>query len=258
MKKIGLYFLIAILSFGIFLVVRAPASPLLSLVKNDIYERVPDFSISKTQGTIWSGQSDLQYRKFPSSSLTWQLEALSLVERKVNLDLLLNGDFHELQTKIIAELNTDKELINIESLNGTIESDFINPVSEDFGLTFSGEIDITDLNFQFSKEVLYLANGHINWAGGEIISRTLRDGTQIYQLPALQGDFSLNPENAGLQLNIHQENEQGQNFPDIIQINLKPDGWVVVEIKAGIFALAGLSWGGELSDTAFEYEEKLF
>lgn len=247
MKKILLYGLAASVSFLLFLIISAPAAPLWSFFGKDVGEKIPELSISSIKGKVWQGQANLNYRTFPTSLLSWDLKTRALLQSTLDLDLKINGQSHSFKAK----LKSHQGDFQIQNLVGSIDSDYINYVSESLGLTFTGTIDIQSVNLEGNQEKLHKADGHLVWSGGQIISRTIATGTQIFNLPPLRGDFSINTLNGGLQLDIY-DNEQ-----ILLEISLKPDGWAIVKIKVGLFQLAGLSWQGDPNNDAIEIEEKV-
>ena len=252
MKKVLLYSLAAFVSFSLFLILSAPAAPLWSFFGKDLNNKIPQLDISSIQGKLWNGRAKLNYRAFPTSILTWDINTPPLAQKTVDVDLQIEGESHRFSANLKASQNN----IQIQNLNGRIDADYINRVSENLGLTFTGTIDleafnIKAINVQGNQKRLSKAEGHIAWDGGQIVSRTVASGTQVFDLPPLRGDFSINASNGGLQLDIY-DNEQ-----ILIEITLKPDGWAAVKIKVGLFQLAGLSWQGDLNDNVIEIEEKV-
>jgi len=250
MKKILLYSLAAFVSFLLFLILSAPAAPLFSFFGKDLNNKLPELNISSIQGKMWNGQANLDYRTFPTSFLKWDMNTSSLFQKTVDFDLQIKGESHRFNANFQASQNE----FQIHNLVGRIDADYVNHVSENLGLTFTGAIDIQNINIQGTHKRLDKADGHIAWNGGQIISRTI--GTQVFELPPLEGDFSINESNGGLHLDIYalDVNDRKQI---LIEITLKPDGWAVLKIKAGLFQLAGLSWQGDPNDNAIEIEEKV-
>lgn len=252
MKKVLLYGLAAFLSFAFFIIIFAPAAPIWSLLYasygKEVFQRIPELKLFSIEGTIWKGKTNIHYRNFPTSQLSWDVSPLQVLQKIAEVDLDITGDAHNFETSVIAE----GDRFQLRKLNGRIDANYINQVSEEFGLSFTGEIDAESISISGNPKGLDIVEGHINWNGGEIVSRTIQAGTQVFNLPPLRGDFSINQQYGGLQLDIHNDHQV------LVAINLKLDGWAVVEIKSRLFTLAGLSWQGDAEDTAITYEEKLF
>ena len=256
MKKPFLYFLAALLSFVFFIVLLAPAAPIWSLFYasygKEVFRRIPELTLSSLEGTIWEGQTDIHYRTFPTSHLQWQISPTDLLQKTVEAKLNVNGDAHNFEANLVAQNGN----FNIKNLHGTVDAKYINQVSENLGVTFSGAINVENISISGTHNKLDLVEGTIKWSGGEVVSRTTTAGTQTFDLPPLKGEFSVNEQNGGIQLDIHQDRQV------LIAINVRLDGWVEVDIKYGLFALAGLSWQGDnaidVGDSAIIYEEKIF
>ncbi len=250
MKKAILYTLIALLTFVGFIAVFAPAAIIWRQVEAPIMNQVPDLSVVNVRGTLWQGNTEIYYRQFPGSVLNWTLAPLPLVtNQQAQSELKLEGDGHLLEGLLTADA---KSLI-VNGLNGFVDATYINRVSQPQGLTFVGRVDIRDLNITSDLAWIQQASGKIYWPGGRIVSRTLAAGTRVFDLPALTGDLST--EGRIIKLVIH-PNDPSQTMVDIA---LKPDGWVVVAVKARLFDLAGLAWpsGSSLDDTVLQFEEQL-
>ncbi|MBV1877260.1 MAG: type II secretion system protein N [Pseudomonadales bacterium] len=268
---------VALISFLGFLLVRAPAAPIWSLLNNNANtnanQPLPDLQVLLVSGTVWDGLAELQYRDFPNSLLSWQLmpfistdppstkaateqdtskinpaEDNTIIPLAIDLDLSAKGIAHHLMAEVVAKSNK----IVITNLRGDIGSTYINAISQPQGLTFSGAINVGQINLASDLKWLQQANGTITWPGGKITSRAPDGATQVFNLPALDGIISLQSEILGLEI-------QHNNEP-LINIELKQDGWIRVKVKARIFDLARLPWpsGTNLDDTVLEFEEQVF
>lgn len=249
MKKFVLYFLIAVLTFIGFIAVFTPASLIWKQVEAPLLKNVPELSVASVRGTVWQGNADLYYRRFPSSQLDWQLAAAPLLSQEAVSVLRLSGEGHQFDAQLTA---TAKSLV-VHSLIGSVDAQYINRVSQPQGLTFVGRVDVEKLNLSSDLAWIQDVSGRITWPGGKIVSRTIAAGTQVFDLPALVGDLSM--EGRNIQLNLHANNPT----ESLVEIMVKPDGWVVVAVKARLFDIAGLPWpaGSSLEDTVLQFEEKL-
>ena len=253
MKRIAPYLIAGLLSFITFVVLLAPASSVWLLLKDDVSNLLPDLDVTSVAGTIWNGRAALGYRQFPSTQLIWTLDPLALTGRVAQLRLDLTSDDLHLN----ADTGISERRITISNLHGSVGSEFINAVSQSQGLIFSGPVEVHEISLIADRSHVLSAGGHISWGGGKIVSKT-GSSTQIFALPALEGDFSAVSD--GLNLQIHHEDTPA------LDIRLKPTGWITVTVKAGLFHLAGLTLptGGNPSvnvastDTVLEFEEKIF
>ena len=250
MKKFVLYTLIAIFTFVGFVVAFAPAALLWRQVESELVRNVPDLTVANVRGTLWNGTAELFYRQFPGSLLEWQLAAVPIAtSQEAQTQLKLAGEGHQFNANVVANANS----LVIESLKGHVDALYINRVSQPQGLTFAGRVSVEYLDVSSNLRWVQAAKGQVTWPGGKIISRTQLDGTRVFDLPPLVGDIDMN--GPDIQLTLH-PNDRNQTLTDIV---IKPDGWVVVAVKARLFDLAGLAWpgGSSLDDTVLQFEEKV-
>ena len=95
-----LYFCVAVTSFLVFIAVFAPAAPVWSLIRETVYERVPDLNVYRVSGTIWSGESEIQFRRFPPSLVTWQLSPVDLIKGVATIRVRAQGEGHSLEAQL--------------------------------------------------------------------------------------------------------------------------------------------------------------
>ncbi len=240
------YFCIAVVSFLIFIVVFAPATPVWSLIRGNVHERVPDLNVYRVSGTIWNGESEIQFRQFPPSLLTWQLSPVDLIKGVANITARAVGEGHALEAEITLTVSNG----DITSLHGTIESDYINVVSEQFGFTFSGDLEIRELSISADQHWITDAAGTAHWTGGQILITT-GAGPQSIVLPPLQGLLFKQQQQLVLDI-MHQQQT-------LIMIALAKGGWAEVAIKGRMFDLANLPLpgGSDLNETVLLIEEKI-
>ena len=242
----SLYIATAILSFLIFLVIFAPASPAWSLVDKDVHDRIPDLNVYRVGGTIWNGEAEIQFRHFPPSTLFWQLSPGDLIKGAANIHLSADGQGHSLRAG--ATLNNSSG--SLQSVKGLIGSDYINEVSEQFGLIFSGDLKINELNVSSDGRWLTSATGSVHWTGGQILlNRSLQ--TQTILLPPLDGELYF--QNQQLILDITEQNSL------LIQIIIKQSGWAEIAIKGRMLELANMQLpnGSHPDETILLLEEKI-
>ena len=247
MKKVLLFGFIALLTFCSFVLIFAPASLIWRIAEQEVIQNVPELHVLRVGGTVWTGEAELAYRQFPTSRLNWTIAPLPLLTARIDTSLVLEGEGHQ----FTANGTVADQFAQILSLNGFVDASYINRVSQPQGLTFSGRVDIQELELSSDLRWVQEAKGRVFWPGGKIVSRTRAAGTRVFDLPALTGDISM--EGPVIYLNLHHDNET------VVDIRLKPDGWVRVEVKARLFDLTNLPWpsGSSPSDTVLECEEKL-
>ena len=242
----SLYIATAILSFLIFLVIFAPASAAWSLVRADVQHRIPDLKVHRVGGTIWNGEAEIQFRQFPPSTLNWQLSPGELFTGAANIQLSANGQGHSLQAGATLSASSG----SLQSVKGVISSDYINEVSEKFGLIFSGDLEIHELNLSSDSRWVTAASGSAHWAGGQILLNSSRV-TQTFLIPPLHGELYF--QNQQLILDIAEQNSL------LIQITLKQSGWAEIAIKGRMFEVANLQLpnGSHPDETILLLEEKI-
>jgi hypothetical protein len=250
MKKFFTYTLIAILTFIGIVIAFAPAALLWRQVESELVRNMPDLTVANVRGTLWDGDAELFYRQFPVSLLEWQLAAMPVITaRQADIQLQLRGEGHN----FTANVQAGAESLSIDSLVGHVDAMYINRVSQPQGLTFASRVTVESLDLTSDLRWIQTATGRITWPGGKIISRTWLDGTRVFDLPALVGDIEMQGRDILLTLHPNSRNQS------LVNIVLKPDGWLVVRVKARLFDLAGLAWpgGSSLDDTVLQFEEQV-
>ncbi|MBD3646168.1 MAG: type II secretion system protein N [Pseudomonadales bacterium] len=247
MKRFALYFGIGLLSFTGFVVAFAPAAPFWSLVENDVGNALPELKVQAIGGTVWSGNALLQYQDFPESRLRWVIDPWSLMDANAAIELNLKGEGHDLEgnATVAADSGT------LRDVSGFIHSEYVNRVSEGYGLTFAGQIDISNLTVSADRRWITGAEGRLHWTGGRILYRTYL-GTRVFMLPPLDGHLSREEDNLRLDLTHEQQ--------PVLDVVLQPTGWALVRLRGRLFELARLEWpeGQSPDDIVLQVDEKLF
>ncbi len=243
-----------IIAFLGFIIAFAPASLLYSTVEAELGKVIPEMQLVKLSDTIWRGNALLKYRGFPDSTLSWRLAATPLITARISADIELTGEAHALST----HLDLSQETTLIEGMQGKIGSSYVNQESENLGLTFTGELELQDIDLSANRRWLTGINGNLHWSGGKVHYAPHSSGQpgyapgQIFELPALDGALSFDGEILLLNV-VYQE-------ANLINIRLKPDGWAEISVKARLFDLAKVPWptGSNLDETVLQLEEQLF
>lgn len=245
--RIVLYLLAGLVAFLICIAAFLPAGPAWQQIIIPRLQAIPELSVTGVDGTIWQGRAGLSYRAFPPSTLTWSVSPLALARGAGEGDLTLSGAGHQITGHVSVETGG----ITLSDGNGVIDASFVNAMSETIGLTFPGEITLTDVEATTTTRWFTSASGELQWQGGTISTRT-PNGVISYSLPALTGQLSMEGEKLKLTLQHEVNNFMG--------ISLGQDGWAKVDIYKPLFRYAGLAIpGGEnLPDPVVQVEEKLF
>jgi len=244
--RIVLYILIATVSFTLFLIAFAPASPAWVLIRDDVKTRVPDLNIFRVGGTVWTGEAEIQFRDFPPSTLSWDVHAAELIGGQLKADLTLIGEDHHFATTAVF----DEVSGAVQQLSGNIGSEYVNQVSRKIGLTFSGELIIDQVNLTADDRQVRSIDGVMHWTGGRTVL-AISDEAQVVAFPRLDGKLYF--ENAEILLDVTSASES------LLTVTLKQTGWAVVAIKARTFDLANMDWqgNGDLDQTVLLIEEKI-
>ena len=242
--KISAYILIAALTFSGFLVVFAPASLVWSTVQGDVTKAVPDLSVIKMGGSIWHGKSEIQFRQFPLSKITWEISPLKLLRGAESISITADGHGHSLD---IEALITPSEG-QVELLEGEFGSSYINSISEPYGLTFSGDLIIDKVSFVASKDEIKDASGTVHWSGGRVI---VAGKDQPLDLPPLDGKLFFEKQLLTFDVTFEQAS--------LLRISLNKQGWAHIAIKGRFFDIANLPRpdGTSPDETILLLEEKI-
>ena len=241
-----LYICIGLISFLIFVVAFAPASTVWSSIRENVHKVAPDLNIYRVSGTIWNGESEMQFRQFPASLLTWKLSPAGLIRGIAQVQLNAAGQGHQVE----GDASFTSVAVNINALHSLINSDYINEVSEEYGYTFSGDLEFENLSISTDWHWITDAKGTANWSGGQILIIT-PDGPRYVTLPPLEGELFKQQDQ--LILNITLEKQI------LIAITLQKGGWAKVAIKGILFDVADLPLpeGSKPDETILLIEEKI-
>lgn len=246
MKRNVGYALVFLLGLVVFLVVFAPAATVWQFFKADVTREVPNLQVISLDGTIWRGDGELRYWNFPPVDIVWSVLTRSLVHNRVDVIGQIVGDHLHLQGN--TRLNHATSLTNIE---GFVGNSWINAVSNNYGLKFSGNLKVDRLSATTDYRWFKSATGTMHWDGGQIVYRTAR-GAQSFVLPPLEARLRM--EGDDLHLDVMDKSAA------VMEITLHRTGWVKVDLKGRLFDLAKLPWpGGQpQGDTALSVETQLF
>jgi hypothetical protein len=242
--KASAYILVSILAFTGFLIVFAPVSPIWSLVKEDATNVMPALTVLSAGGSIWNGKSQIQLHQFPPSRLTWEISPFELLKGKVATTARAVGDGHFMDLE--AELNSAEA--KLKAIDGQFNSDFINSVSQHYGMTFSGLLSVDETFISTDKNRITDAGGSFHWSGGLV---TVANPSRTLELPPLDGELHL--EDQLLVLDITHQ------LSSALKVTLNKEGWATIAIKGTFFDIANLARpeGTSPGETILLLEEKL-
>ena len=239
-----LYGSTAVLSLAVLITIYAPANIAFQLFGAGV-SNVPETSIYRIGGTIWQGSADVQFRDFPLSEINWELKPLPLLRGVADVKIIASGFGHEVSAGLLLVDNT----VHLQRLNGFLHSDYINQVGVEYGLRFTGNLQLKETDLTIENNWIKEISGQLHWTGGQM-RHQLESGQQVVNLPPLDGELSIDEE---LTLNVTHD-----RLP-VLSFVLQPSGWVTLKFRARVFGLAGLSWptGSDVDDIVLTIEEKI-
>ena len=242
--KASVYILAAIIAFTGFLIVFAPVSPIWSIVKEDVTKIIPELKVLGVGGSVWDGKSEIQFHQFPPSRVTWAISPFEILKGNAAIKATANGDGHFVDLKAVI----DSSEANLRVVDGQFNSDFVNSVSQLYGITFGGIFSIDETFINANKMRIMDAGGTVHWSGGRV---TVATRSETLDLPPLDGELSL--EDQLLVLHItHQQSS-------MLRITLNREGWATIAIKGRFLDIANLSRpeGTSPEETILLLEEKI-
>lgn len=246
MKRLLVYFVVFVVVLTGVLIAFAPASIAWLALKDDVANAAPGLEVTAIKGTLWQGDAQFHYLRLPPTGLEWKVAPASVFMGHPVATLATSGD----DQHIDAKAGVAGEVIHFDA-TGYVDSRYVNAISRDLGLTFTGRLEINKLELDGDSRWFNSADGDLHWNGGQIMYQT-SEGPQLLKLPPMDGKLAMAGNN--LQLAI---TSNGQSMLDVV---LKPTGWVAITLKVRLFEVANLQWptGAGPDDTALTLEEKIF
>ena len=206
-----------------------------------------EFLIALPRGTVRQGHTDVTFRGFPQSRVSWKAGWPIFIGDSFAFtqSFRFDGPGHNLLGNLAIRLN--QEGLSITQLNGQIQSSDINELAADYGHHFSGIITIKDGFIDLSAQCLNALEGDLSWTGGSI-SLNGFNGVFTYQLPSLQASLARQDCAAALDLT--------RNGQSLARLTLGFDGWFSAEIQRSLMILAQVPGAEQLSGTLL-FEEKI-
>jgi len=223
--KISAYLSIAVIAFLGFLIAFAPASVLWSVIEKDVSRAVPDLKVMSVGGSIWSGKTEIQFRQFPSSRLSWTISPLNILSGTGSIRIIAEGNGHSMEL----EADATPSEVDMKIPNGNLSSDYINRVSEQYGLIFAGNLSFNEVFMATREAKLVDATGFAHWTGGRVF---VAGQSQPLDLPPLNGELLFADQLLVLNVTYQQLS--------MIKISLNEQGWATIAIKGRFFDIADL------------------
>ena len=247
MRKLA-YLLLAIITFVSYLVVTAPASIFAKHFEENLQGIAPGLKIWASEGSLWKGNMRGRYKKIGPIFISWDVDAFEILTGDFVAEIDLNGD--GLQLTLI--LNASADDISLQNINGEIDTNFINIVSVNYGLSLAGEINVLNVFAALDYEWVTALSGTIDWTGGLI---HLETPERLYSVPLLPLEGTLSLGDSNVLLNILSGNS------NLMTLSLKKNGWSKADIASPLIDILGIpfpSGNQSNSEPVLTLEEKIF
>ena len=168
------WWMFAVLSFVIFVLLQVPASWLVAKFYTN------NQSLYNVSGNIWQGQADWQQLDL-QGTVTWKIRPWELLR----LRTAANVEIHSGQTKLdgVMAYGFGKTLY-IQNLNGTIAPETLSAFA--VGQWPQQTIQLKDIDLKYKKtEGFKAADGQLHWLGGEMRYR-FGERQELINIPNLQ------------------------------------------------------------------------
>lgn len=205
------WFIFALLTFFIFVVLQVPAAWLISkFYKNNQM-------LHNVSGNIWQGQADFRSGKL-TGNVAWKTRPLDLILLRLGADIQLHSGNTQLDGVVGYGF---AKTISVKALNGQIAPETLKAMAD--WQWPSNAIQIKDLNFKYQPQNGFQnTEGQLQWAGGELIY-TFAQRQDRMSIPALQGKAS--DDNGKLSLDVRDARDQ-----KMINIQLDPSLMLDVQL----------------------------
>ena len=237
-----------LLAFSIVLITIAmnfPASFVWSMAQDQV--DTGTLVVTEVGGSVWKPWATLQAADLPASQVELYPALLPLLGARFSSPVQISGLGHTLN----ADLSLTSDRVSISNLAGSLASSYMNSSLQHYGLNLGGNFTLTDIDLAAEQRQLQQVSGRINWTGG-IVTYQAAGNITSYRLPAMAGNLSMAEGAAKLTV------AQGEG--ELLSINLRPDGWVKIEVLGRLIRIAQIDWPGNYQDqeVVFSFEEKLF
>ena len=221
--------LAGLLALVVFLVLRAPA-----LLIERFLGDAPPFRLSRSAGTIWSGEADIAARGQHLGRASWRFDPASLLDGAIGARWHLSGADHSLRGR--AQASPAKTAVFFA---GQVDADFVNRLLSDYHIHLGGTFKLAEMALAFNDGPLpTTAKGTLSWGGGATRYR-LAGEIENVTLPPMRATLSLN-EDGHPQAEAFTNNDAAA----LIRARLDPDGWLHIAVSRHLTTLAGRPWPG--------------
>ncbi len=206
-----------------------------------------ELKIALPRGSLREGHVLVQFRGFPPSRVSWQVQWPSFDLEAITLSQTISvlGPGHEI-TGLLRLLPRQKRLV-IEHLDGEIHSSDINQLAGPYGHQFSGSLILKNGFAKASAGCLTDLAGDLSWSGGQIALNGFK-GVAQYQLPPLQANLEV--ESCSPALNLTRDKAL------LARLVLGLDGWFSAQLQPQLLVLAQVPGALQLTQPLL-FEEKI-
>lgn len=150
--------LVGALSLLVVLIVIAPAALIPQVLSTE------HMRLESAQGTIWRGNANTFIANQHVGVLSWRVKPIELIEGKLTVDLMLERDGVS-----INGISTSNFHSHEISLDGVIDSQFVNIYTLAYDIHLSGEIALDDVKLRLNDgQQVESMTGNVTWNGGPV------------------------------------------------------------------------------------------
>ncbi len=222
------------------LVINAPAG----LLRNAV-ERSGMAALLAPTGTLWHGSGELRVARRPVGVLTWEVDAVTILQGALRYHLRLDAPGHAVTGFLTAspgEINMD--------LSGNVDASSVNPWLAPYNISLSGTFTLADVQLQVLEGRPAATDGVVTWSGGPVSYELAGDHSNGV-LPSLTA--YLGPEVSAVVF------PTGEQTP-LLELALQDNGFARVGVTKLLTRMVGSPWPGADPDHAvvLEVEEQVF
>lgn len=209
-------------------------------------DRVEGVNLLEPAGTIWSGQGQIHIQGALLGTLTWDLQAVTLLTGALEYDFTLVGQ----DLDIIGTARVEPDASYALSATGRVGDALVNTLMAPYDMAISGDVELNQSRVEVDQGVPVAAAGSLSWAGG-LVEYVLSGRRSSSRLPAMQAKLGSGPEAIVY--------ERNGNTP-LLLAKLQNDGFAKVGMTKQLTVLLGNPWPGSVqaNEVVLEVEEKIF
>jgi general secretion pathway protein N len=233
---------IGALLFAAFLVVLAPASLVRQLLPAG-----GQIDLLQTRGSLWRGSGELYIDGRPAGSLTWDHQAVTILQGALGYHVTLKGPEHRIDGQV--RLGPSRWRIDVD---GNLGAGFVNAWLAPYDIAISGDVQLEDVTVTvpYRWDGTGSATGDARWNGGPVSYRLAGQSHSgvLPPLAAFLGD--------GLEAVVYPQDGQ----TPLLRAQMQSNGFARIGVTRMLTGLLGNPWPGAQQDheVVLEVEEQLF